>query len=221
MNKPRVMKAKRDTSPSEFALILRRVCDSVSSVEMAAFVDMEGECIDYYSSLDPYDAKVVAAQTVSLLGQVLEVNRKLQYGESFILEISTGDKELLARRINDDYLLVVLAGAGEDEEADRIGRVLVHAAREFRADAGVAAAAWEPADDILTVETRSAKGWSYAPSAFTDGGERVTISDVLGRWIESGELRPRGKVCFRVRTEKGTELTLVHDPDLDQWTSRL
>ena len=99
MNQKRVMKAKRDTSPSEFALILRRVCDAVSSVEMAAFVDMEGECIDYYSSLDPYEAKLVAAQTVSLLGQVLELNRKVQFGESYLLEISTGEKELLARRI--------------------------------------------------------------------------------------------------------------------------
>jgi len=221
MNKPRVTKAKRDTSPSEFALILRRVCDSVSSVELAAFVDLEGECIDYYSSLEPYDAKVIAAHTVSLLGQVLTVNRKLQYGEAFVLEISTGEKALLARRINDDYLLVVLAVTGEEEEGNRLGRVLVHAAREFRADAGVAAAAWEPLGDILKVETRSATGWSYAPVTFTDAGERVTISDVLGRWIESGELRSKGKVCFRVRTEKGRELTLIHDPDLDQWTSRL
>jgi predicted regulator of Ras-like GTPase activity (Roadblock/LC7/MglB family) len=219
MKQKRVMKAKRDTSPSEFALILRRVCDAVSSVEMAAFVDMEGECIDYYSSLDPYEAKLVAAQTVSLLGQVLELNRKLRFGESYILEISTGEKELLARRINDDYLLVVLALP--EEENSRISRVLVHAAREFRTDAGVAAASWEPSADILMVDTRGAKGWKYAPSAFSEDGKRVVISDVLGRWIESGELRSRGKVCFRVRTEQGMELTLVHDPDLNQWTSRL
>lgn len=219
MNKKPVMKAKRDTSPSEFALILRRVCEAVTSVEMAAFVDMEGECIDYYSSLDPYEAKVIAAQTVVLLAQVLELNRKLQYGEAYVIEVSTGEKELLARRINDDYLLVVLAAP--EEENTRIGRVLVHAAREFRTDAGVAAAVWEPSADILTVETRDAKGWKYAPAAFREEGKRVVISDVLGRWIESRELRSRGKVCFRVRTEQGMELTLVHDPELNQWTSRL
>jgi len=221
MSQRRLMKAQRDTSPSEFALILRRVCDAVSSVEMAAFVDMEGECIDYYSSLDPYEAKVVAAQTVATLGQIVLSNHKLQFGETYIMEVSTGDKELLARRINDDYLLVVLAAPEEEGEDSRIARVLVHAAREFRADAGVAAAAWEPSADILTVETREARGWQYAPAAFTDEGKRVVITDVLGRWIETGELRSKGKVCFRVRTERGMELTLVHDPDLNQWTSRL
>jgi hypothetical protein len=27
-------------------------------------------------------------------------------------------------------------------------------------------------------------------------------------------------VCFRVRTEEGRELTLVHDPDGDGWVAR-
>jgi len=66
---------------------------------------------------------------------------------------------------------------------------------------------------------REAVGWAYAPAAFSDQGVRVFVSDVLGRWTEAvgngDEI-----VCFRVRTEEGQELTLVHDPRLDGWRLR-
>jgi hypothetical protein len=67
---------------------------------------------------------------------------------------------------------------------------------------------------------RAAVGWPYAPASFDRAGSRVTISDVLGRWLEPSELGHGELVCFRIRTKEGQELTLVHDPSADDWSVR-
>jgi hypothetical protein len=72
----------------------------------------------------------------------------------------------------------------------------------------------------LEVTVRSAVGWPYAPLAFNQEGVRIGISDVLGRWVEADEAATHEVVCFRVRTEEGQELTLVHDPAGDGWRVR-
>jgi hypothetical protein len=43
---------------------------------------------------------------------------------------------------------------------------------------------------------------------------------VLGRWTEALEAGDE-IVCFRVRTEEGQELTLVHEPRSDVWQLRV
>jgi hypothetical protein len=70
------------------------------------------------------------------------------------------------------------------------------------------------------VLVRSAIGWEYAPAAFSEGGIRVAVSDVLGRWTEPSGVQGDDIVCFRVRTQDGQELTLVHDPGGDGWQVR-
>jgi hypothetical protein len=79
---------------------------------------------------------------------------------------------------------------------------------------------WDPAPRSLEVIVRGAVGWPYAPAAFSQEGVRVFISDVLGRWTEDGGAQGDELVCFRVRTEEGQELTLVHDPAGDGWLVR-
>jgi hypothetical protein len=85
---------------------------------------------------------------------------------------------------------------------------------------GLPAPEWEPQRGSLEVMVRSAVGWPYAPSAFNEGGITVGIADVMGRWTEPGGVGGDELICFRVRTEEGQELTLVHDPDGEGWQVR-
>ncbi len=53
--------ALRDQSDSPFSAILARLCDD-SGALAAAFVDAEGETVDYAGLLTPYEIKVAAAE---------------------------------------------------------------------------------------------------------------------------------------------------------------
>ena len=60
--------AERDQMESAFTPILRQGVERIApSVLALAFVDHEGECIDYVSSLDPFEAKVCAAHALVLV----------------------------------------------------------------------------------------------------------------------------------------------------------
>jgi predicted regulator of Ras-like GTPase activity (Roadblock/LC7/MglB family) len=186
---------------------------------VAAFVDTEGECVDYVSSLDPYEAKVNAAEISSVVGTLLGYKDKLALGEPNTLEIVGDVRELWARRIDDNYALVTVVFSGGDRT--RLKKAMARAVREFRYEAGTAPPPWEPPADLILVETRLATGWLYAPNAFYEEGIWIAITDVLGRWVEPAQYAERDKVCFRVRTERGIELTLVYDQEANQWISRL
>lgn len=208
--------AQRDELESAFTPILRRVLHGLPSALCAVFVDTEGECIDYASSIDPFEAKVSGAHALVLLDRLRAAQRKLGLHEPYALAIGGSERELWGRRITDDYLLVVIALPGA--EATQMWTVLAAAAREFRSEVGAAEAAWEPTTK-LEVVVRSAVGWPFAPAAFSQHGVRVTVTDVLGRWTEPGSGDDELS-CFRVRTADGQELTLIHDPNGDGWTAK-
>jgi hypothetical protein len=115
-----------------------------------------------------------------------------------------------------DYVAVAVV----TPEADRakLEATLTELSREFRGEAGIETPPWDAARGI-EVKVRSAVGWAYAPTAFNEGGLTVAVTDVLGRWTEAGETGDE-VVCFRVRTQEGQELTLVHDPGVDGWQVR-
>jgi predicted regulator of Ras-like GTPase activity (Roadblock/LC7/MglB family) len=208
--------AQRDLLETAFTPILRRVWSALPSVLAAVFVDVEGECIDYVSSLDPFEAKVSAAHAQVLVDSLRASRKKLGLDQPVALTVSGAARELWARRVTEECLLVVVVLPGVD--APQIQSVLARASREFREELGMPSPAWEQAADVLEVLVRPAVGWAYAPAAYSDQGVRVFVSDVLGRWTEADggdEI-----VCFRVRTEEGQELTLVHDPRLDGWRMR-
>lgn len=210
---------ERDQLETAFTPILRRAWGSIPTSLAVAFVDTEGECIDYVSSVEPYEAKVAAAHMLVLMDQLLASRRKLALGEPMLLEVACEQRELWARRVSEEYMLVALLGTGFDRV--QVRSVLAEASREFRDEVGLPAPTWEPLHGVLEVFVRPAVGWDYAPAAYRENGVRVGITDVLGRWTEPGGVGGDELVCFRVRTEEGQELTLVHDPDIDGWLSRL
>lgn len=210
--------APRDLAESAFTPILRRLWDQLDSLVAAAFVDLEGECIDYISRLDPFEAKVTAAHMHMLLGAIAASWTKLGAGEPYVLEIEAAQRAVCVRRIGGEYLLVVvLEGEGDFTVRDD---AITLACAEFRGEVGLRPPVWEAAQHRLSVRVRPATGWEYAPQGYSDGGVRVMITDVLGRWTEPGGILGEDLVCFRVRTAEGREITLVHDPDGKGWIVR-
>jgi predicted regulator of Ras-like GTPase activity (Roadblock/LC7/MglB family) len=214
----RRQEAPRDQAESAFTAILRRLWDQLPPLLAAAFVDTEGECIDYISRIDPYEAKVSAAHMHMLLGEVAASFLKIEAGRTFSLEIEASQREIWVQRVGEEYLLVAVFTAGS-ERAQREAAIAL-ACAEFRHEVGLQAPPWEKSRQRLSVRVRPATGWRYAPETYSDGGVRVTITDVIGRWTEAGGVMGDELVCFRVRTEEGRELTLVHDPDGDGWIAR-
>lgn len=210
--------APRDQVESAFTPILRRLWDQLPSLLCAAFVDVEGECIDYISRVEPFEAKVNAAHMHMLLESMGHAFASLHAGRTFAIEIAAAERETWVQRVGDDYMLVAVFAAGR-ESTQREAAINL-ACAEFRLEVGLAPPAWESSRARLSVRVRPARGWTYAPQAYSDGGMRVTITDVLGRWTEPGGVLGDELVCFRVRTGEGRELTLVHDPDGDGWVAR-
>jgi hypothetical protein len=210
--------APRDQAESAFTPILRRLWEQLPALLAAAFVDVEGECIDYVSRVEPYEAKVSAAHLHMLVEALAPSWGRLGNGAAIGLEIECSAREACVRRVTDDYMLVVVLTTGT-EPVRREGAIAV-ACAEFRKEVGLAPPAWEAANRRLSVRVRPATGWNYAPQVFSDGEVRVTITDVIGRWTEPGGSHGEELVCFRVRTAEGQELTLVHDPDGAGWVAR-
>lgn len=209
--------AKRDQMESGFTPILRKAWSAAPALLAVAFVDPEGECIDYVSSLDPFEAKVCAAHAVVLFDGVRAARAKLGLEEPALLSIAGSRRELWAWRVSPEYLLVAVLVPGADH--GQVRAVLAAAGRDFREEVGVGAPAWEPTGGPLEVVVRAAVGWPYAPHSFRQDGVRIAVADVLGRWVEQSSAG-EALVCFRVRTEEGQELTLVHDPSGDGWLVR-
>jgi predicted regulator of Ras-like GTPase activity (Roadblock/LC7/MglB family) len=204
--------APRDQEESAFTPILRGLLHRTSGVLAVAFVDEEGECVDYASVLSPFDAKIIGAQMRVVLADITERFRAFA-GHPLLIEIQGDARDILVRPISDDYSLVVAVSPRAVNR--RLLAGMERAALDLRREAGIDVAPWEPVRDTVRVELREAIGWSYAPAAFLEGGARHEIDDVLGRWTEGTGTRNR--ICFRVRTRAGEELTLVHDRALDRW----
>lgn len=204
----------RDQDESAFTPILRRLLYRTTGVLAVGFVDRDGETIDYCSALPPFDAKVTGAHMLIIFSDLAERMRTLDAGESWLLHVQGDDRELVARRVHEEYLLVVVLKPRAMTR--RMLGGIEQTITELRREAGISTPEWEPVHDSVRVEVREAVGWPYAPAAFVaEAGERVEIDDVLGRWIDgTGRY---GRVCFRVRTVAGQELTLVHDRALDRW----
>ncbi|MCB9591805.1 MAG: hypothetical protein H6719_03640 [Sandaracinaceae bacterium] len=204
----------RDQAESAFTDILRRLLYRTTGLLAVAFVDGEGECVDYCSALDPYQAKVAGAQLLVTMTEIGERMGGLGAGTSFMLIVHGEKRDIVVRRVSEDYLLVVVTKPRALTR--RLTGGIEHTVTELRREAGIEAPSWEPVLDSVRVEVRSAVGWPYAPAAFFgESGERIGIEDVMGRWMEGSGVESR--VCFRVRTDQGEEVTLVHDRAHDRW----
>lgn len=210
---------ERDLDQSAFTPILRRLLRITPAVLGAAFVDFDGECVDYCSAVDPFDTKVAGAHMQMVAADVGPRFEGLGWGAPQLLHLVADARELLVARVSAEYSLVVIVTAGSVMRAVFDG--LDRAVRELRIEAGLAPVYTRDEDpDALQVSVRAAKGWDYAPASYVHHGARVEITAVLGRWLEGGQVTGGDLVCFRVRTKADQELTLAHDADADRWSMR-
>jgi len=210
----------RDQAESEFTGILRRLWGWDRSVLAVAFVDQEGECVDYCASIDPFDAKIAGAHMLVVLSDVADRLRDLGMGEAQRLVVVGDEREIIVRRVDADYALIVLAQPELDPRR-ALQEGIEEAVSALRQEAKLERPAWDLATHALHVQLRAAVGWPYAPLSYVDRGRRIRVTEVLGRWLERGEGADGGEVeCFRVRTSRGEELTLAYDPDQDAWIRR-
>ena len=206
--------APRVQGESAFTPILRRLLHRTTGVIAVCFVDGEGECVDYASTLPPFEIKVTGAQLLVTVEETAERLRAVGSGQTWWVHVQGPERELACRRVSEDYLLVVVTKPRAMTR--RLMGGIEQAVAELRREACIDAPLWETVTGSVSVEVRRAIGWPYAPAAYVDErGERIAIDDVLGRWTE-GTGR-KSKVAFRVRTEGGEELTLVHHRAADRW----
>ncbi|MBK8173550.1 MAG: hypothetical protein IPK60_24880 [Sandaracinaceae bacterium] len=201
-------------SESGFTPILRELFRSSRHIISVTFVDSQSECIDYCSSLAPYDAKIAGAQLLITLSGIQDEEQRLRHGETFLVHISGDTKELVVCRVGPEHVLAVVLEP--ESAAPDFFDSLERAIRDLRIESGLER---RTAIEALLVGVRRARGWPYAPTSFMEDGIAVDIVGVLGRWVEraadGAEL-----VCFRVRAKGGEELTLVHAPEAGGWTRR-
>lgn len=208
---------KRDRPESTFAVILRGFVEVHPTVHAAVFVDRDGECVDYATSLEPFDAQVIGAQLAQVtLDLVCRVPR-WGAGALVLWVLEAGTREFVVRRVSDEHAVVAALARGS--VSARLLRSMGALAEALRREGELAAASWEPWGERFAVELRrSAGAWGYAPSAIGRAGARRPV-EVLGRWVERGTISAQEIVCFRVRCGE-EELTLVYDRSLDCWTRR-
>lgn len=205
--------AERDQVESAFTPILRRLREAGPGVLAAVFVDGEGECIDYCSSLPSYDAKVTGAHMLVLVAEIIERFTAWGFGEPFEYLIHGDSRDFFIRRLSRHYILILICTPDGLDSSVHEG--LENAVVALRREAAIDPPAWARGGDELDVVVRAAVGWAYAPVSFRLGGKRLQVQHVLGRWITDRE--EGGLVCFRIRTGDGRELTIAHDGARDAW----
>jgi len=70
MSEDRPSALPREQVPTIFAAVLRRLVRAIPGAVGAAFCDLEGECIDYYGDVDPFDLKIAGAQLAPMHDEV-------------------------------------------------------------------------------------------------------------------------------------------------------
>lgn len=211
-----VPEAPRDQAEGPLTVLLRQMLIISPSVLSAVFVDADGECVDYCTQTDAYEAKVAGAILSLALIQVRRFAERMDVGEVATLEVHGADHDLAARNLGEGYCVaIVTEPGGVDQDVmtamSRVGAAICE-------EAGLPLPSWDSEEPGLRVETREAIGWPFAPVSFAQGdGRAVRIVDVLGRWEEHGGLAGSPLTCFRVRLEDGREETLAYDETEDLW----
>lgn len=206
----------RDRPDTVFSRLLERLLAADDGVLAAVFVDDEGECIDYASRIDPFEAQVLGAvlsrTTAELAGACVA-----QTGETARWLCRASERDLLVQRVTAEHSLVV--AVDRPYARARVARALPEVVGSLRAEAALPAPAWEDHGPSVQVETRAARGWPYAPRSYTDGAGVRREVEVLGRYLEPGTALRAEAICFRVRAGD-EELTLTHLPAENRWAKQ-
>jgi predicted regulator of Ras-like GTPase activity (Roadblock/LC7/MglB family) len=213
---PASKEAKRDMEDTSFTPTLRALIRNVPAVIATAFVDYDGECIDYCSTaVSAYETKVVGAHLLVLAKMVQDSLETLSGGIPVLTHVVCSQRELFVRRVSLDYTLVVVTRR-IPHQSETISMIETTVAA-LRVEGQIERPTFETSRRAIFVDVRSSP-WGFAPTVLYDRGDRIEIVDVLGRWSEGSA--PNERVGFLTRTERGDELVLLCDPVSGKWERR-
>jgi hypothetical protein len=143
--KARGREAVRDRPPTSIALILDTFWREHAEVAAVVFVDSEGECIDYCTSLDPFEAKLAGATWLDSTARMRRNASHVLAGELRQWVVHTDRNDFVVRRVTEEYVLVVqlsAEGLGARHLAALDGLVAL-----LREDVGAECAPWNRGRD--------------------------------------------------------------------------
>lgn len=212
---PATKEAARDMDDTAFTPTLRALIRNVPAVIATAFVDYDGECVDYCSTaVSAFEAKVVGAHLL-VLAKLVQESLGSAGGAPILTHVVCSARELFVRRVSSDYTLVVVTRR-IPHQSETVSMIETTVAA-LRVEAQIPRPDFETGKRIIFVDVRSSP-WGFAPTALYDRGDRIEIVDVLGRWTEGAA--PKERVGFLTRTERGDELVLLCDPATGRWERR-
>ena len=112
---------QRDRPDSAFSHILNRFVQVHLEVLAAVVVDCDGECVDYASVIDPYEAKVFGAALLGTTAEITAATRRMGAGSPIQWIVEAAHYDLLVRRLSDP-LARFLADVFEPVQRPRDGR---------------------------------------------------------------------------------------------------
>jgi hypothetical protein len=189
----------RDQHESAFAAILGDLVARVPGALAAAFVDRQGETVDYAGQIDPFDVRLAAAHWRIVLD---EVNRQRSLRSTRWLALRAGRASYILQELPDDYALVVVLTRAAGFSGWR--RAVSACVQALGQEAGWSSSgrSWFPVQ-VNADPRRRPSSLCSAP------GARLRPIEVLG--AVAGGLARRER-AWRVRFDTGVEATLVREP---------
>jgi len=200
----------RDQLVSEFGLILGRLCEGTGALG-AAFVDREGETVDYASVVDPFDVKIAAAEWRLAL-ELTRAARAPIWKNAEQLLVRAQKRSFAVIALEEGYALVVLM---LKHSFGISSRALAQAVREVSSEAGLRLpAAFESEKERwVRVQVRTKRDDPRRPEAILQEGNFRPLV-ILGHFSSGSRLYM--EIGFRARLPSGEEVTLVREP-LGRW----
>ncbi len=201
-----VHSSRRVQSHSPFGVILERYLKLVPGGICVAFVDEEGEAVDFAGQGDEFDIKVSAAQWFAACSPLLQGS----LGAPRSIMIEAHRCSYLVRYLFGGYALVTMLDRSVAFHVSERAQRFCH--RELRREAGYddeldRERPWWPAKVRPTLR-RSAR-----PREIFIGDSWLSVQ-VLGAVVGL----PRGECGYRVSLQDGSERTLVREPLGRWWT---
>lgn len=194
----------RDQEASPFSAILWRLCEA-SSALAAAFVDKEGETVDYAGRISPYEIRVAAAE----LRLVMAFTRGAQvpgFAEINEIRVRTGQRSYAVVGLGDGYAIVLELVRHSFALSPR---ALLQATFELEFEAGITSVLQPGATRWSRVEVRPSALDRRRPDAIRLEARWQGVT-VLGRY-RSADLGPRER-GYLARVASGAEFSLVREP---------
>ncbi len=209
----------RDRDETAFTPILREIWRAHAQVRAVTFVDITGECVDYCASLDPYEAQVLGAHLSVLMSQLRTSALRMGLVGPRFLRITAEKFELMVLRVSAAYALCIAIDAGSS--VHRIVSAALAAIPKICQEMGSAHFLTKGVLAAAEVELEGDLASNYRPKRFREQGVAYDVSEVLGVWSESPPQYPAPIRGFRVRTDRGLEVNLVHDLEHNRWYCEL